>query len=164
MFKKIPMGLAALTFISGEAKAMKLSKHKHHRYTDHTLSALSAESVPNCNSYECNNNKAVLGYEGLIQTGDEPQHLSTQGSDPAWNSLGGYSTNTAAYPLAQVSSSSIPACNSYQHANKECEVATAAAPLMQVSSSSIPACNSYQHANKECEVATAAAPLMQVSS
>ena len=44
----------------------------------------------------------------------------------------------------QVSSESIPACNSYQYHEKKCETKTAAAPLMQVNSESIPACTSFE--------------------
>jgi len=70
MFKRIPMGLVALTFFAvGDAEAVKLGKqNKHHRHADKTLTSLSRESVPNCNSYRCDNNMATLGYSGLVQT------------------------------------------------------------------------------------------------
>jgi len=57
---------------------------------------------------------------------------------------------------------SIPACNSYQYHEKECQTGTAAAPLMQVAS--IPACDSFQHSEGKCQKDTAAAPLAQRNS
>ena len=158
MFKRIPMGLAALTFFNmEETQGVQLAKHRRHH--DRTYAGL--ESIPNCTSYECKNNQAVLGYAGLVQTGfiGDPvmqslaQDDNVNHSDPPFNSADGhYGMDTAAYPLAQTAS--IPACTSF-----ECQKGTAAAPLMQVSSDSIPACTSF-----ECQKGTAAAPLMQVSS
>jgi hypothetical protein len=67
---------------------------------------------------------------------------------------------------------SIPACNSYQYANGECEKATVTAKWDVPKATethhgaykygnlaqSVPACNSYQHANGECEKKSATAP------
>ena len=62
----------------------------------------------------------------------------------------------------QVRSDSIPACDSYQHNNEDCQKSTAAARLDDpdlILSQSIPACNSHQHNEKNCERDTAAAPV-----
>jgi len=113
MFKRMPMGLAALTFFTvGDAQAVHLGKHKHHRHHDKSLASLSADSVPNCTSYQCKNNMATLGYSGLLQTKFIDFNDQESNSDPAWNSADGYQIETAAYPLAQISSISKPACNS----------------------------------------------------
>jgi hypothetical protein len=67
MFKKIPMGLAALTFFTvGDAEAVQLSHKKHHKHHSHSLTGLGESSVPNCTSYECKNNQVTIGYAGLL--------------------------------------------------------------------------------------------------
>ena len=94
MFKKLPMGMAALTFFKvGDCEAIQL------------------KSVPNCTSYECHNNMVTIGYAGPEAAAEEeakpkavkPVKEKNQvikgdkgaamqigsDSDPAWNSADG---------------------------------------------------------------------------
>ena len=53
MINKIPVSIAVLTFISG-SQAVSTKRH-HRKHHERTLAA--TQSVPNCTSYECKNNR-----------------------------------------------------------------------------------------------------------